>query len=338
MELVVDVHLQAGVPGEQLDPFARSRLRKILETRAFNFDGSRPEETTLGLDPVAALDEAGIDVICLMSGDYNRALPGAVESYEAPNDYLAAIVARHPDRMVGTCSVDPITDPAAAVREIERCATRYGFRAVRLYPTFQHWDPRDERLYPVYRKCIELDMVVQMHMGWTPVVTARMEYQRPWLLDEVGRTFPELKLVINHLAYPYVDECTCLIARHENFYGDISFWAPLHPSKILRMIVDFGALCSFDKMLYGSSNPFLRTYPRVIRSLNGIADRYGLPQIPEAGLRKIMGGNACRLWKIDPARMGRAPRNRRDASPRRAGPGPSGARRARRDTGPDGAA
>ncbi|HEV2284206.1 MAG TPA: amidohydrolase family protein [bacterium] len=310
MGLMVDVHIQAGVPGEQLDPFAHSRLRKVLETRAFNFDGSRPRERALGPDPIAALDEAGIDVICLIAGDYNRALPGAVESQAVPNDHVAGIVARYPGRIAGTCSVDPITDPPAAVREIERCAAKHGFRAVRLYPAVQQWDPRDERLYPIYRRCIELDMLVQMHMGWTPVVTAHMEYQRPWLLDEVGRIFPELKLMISHLAYPYVDECTCVIARHENFYADISFWAPFHPSKILRMLVDFGALCSFDRLLYGSSNPFFRTYPKVIRSLNGIADRYGLPPIPEADLRKIMGENACRLWKIDPARMGRASQNR----------------------------
>jgi predicted TIM-barrel fold metal-dependent hydrolase len=310
MSLVVDVHVQAGLPGERLDPFAHSRLRRILESRAFNFDGSSPEDTALGSDPVAAMDEAGIDVICLRSGDYNRGLPGGVESYEAPNTYVAGIVAQHPDRIVGTCSVDPAADPAAAVREIERCATQYNFRAVRLYPTVEPWDPRDERIYPVYRKCIELEMLAEIHMGWTPVLNTQMEYQRPWLLDEVGRAFPELKLLINHLAYPYVDECTCLIARHENFYCDISFWAPLPPSKILRMMVDFGSLCSFDKMLYGSSNPFLRTYPQVIRSLNGLADRHGLPRVRDADLRKIMGENACRLWQIDPARMGRAPRNR----------------------------
>jgi hypothetical protein len=119
MGLLVDVHIQAGVPGERLDPFAHSRLRKVLETRAFNFDGSQPRETALGPDPVAALDEAGVDVICLIAGDYNRALPGAVESQEITNDHVAGIVARYPTRIVGTCSVDPIRDPRAAVREIE---------------------------------------------------------------------------------------------------------------------------------------------------------------------------------------------------------------------------
>jgi uncharacterized protein len=310
MSLIVDVHINAGLPGEHLEPFIHSRLRQVLESRAFNFDGSDPAGHKPGVDLVEQMDDAGIDVVCLMSGDYNRVLPGSMESYEAPNDHLASVVAQHPDRIVGTCSVDPITDPAAAVREIERCVTRYGFRAVRLYPTFQHWDPRDESVYPVYRKCIELGMVVQMHMGWTPVTLAAMEYQRPWLLDEVGRKFPELTIVINHLGYPYVDECTCLIARHENFYCEISVWGFLHPSKIMRMMVDFGSLCSFDRMLYGSGNMFLRTYPKIIGSLDAVADRYGLPRIPQEAMRKIMGGNACRLWKIDPARMGRAPQNR----------------------------
>jgi|GEM_PF-934348 len=310
MSLVVDVHIQAGIPGEHLDPFVHSRMRQTMEARAFDFDGSDPAGYQAGVGLVERLDAAGVDVVCLMSGDYNRVLPGSPGSYEAPNDYLASIVAEHPKRIVGTCSVDPITDPAAAVREIERCVGRYKFRAVRLYPTYQHWDPRDERVYPVYRKCIDLGVVVQMHMGWTPVKVAPLEYGRPWLLDEVGRTFPELPIVINHLGYPYVDECTCLIARHENFYCDISVWAFLHPSKILRMLVDFGSLCSFDKMLYGSGNMFLQTYPKVMRSLDTAADQYGLPRIPQEAMRKIMGENACRLWQIDAAKMGRAPRAR----------------------------
>jgi predicted TIM-barrel fold metal-dependent hydrolase len=310
MGLVVDVHIQAGLPGEHLDPFAHSRLRRTLETRAFNFDGSSPPGDMPGASLIDRMDQAGVDVVCLMSGDYNRTLPGTIQDIEAPNDYLAGIVAEHPDRLVGTCSVDPMHDVPGAVREIERCVDRYGFRAVRLYPTYQRWDPRDEQVYPVYKKCIELDVVVQMHMGWTPVVMVPMEFQRPWLLDEVGRTFPELKLVVNHLAYPYVDECTCLIARHENFYCDISAWAPFHPSKILRMLVDFGSLCSFDRMLYGSANPFFHSYPKVLRSLNGLADRYGLPRIPDPAMEKIMGANACQLWQIDPARMGRAPLRR----------------------------
>jgi predicted TIM-barrel fold metal-dependent hydrolase len=307
MSLVVDDHIWAGIPGEHIDPFAHSRLRQTMETRAFNFDGSSSERPELSL--VERMDEAGIDVACLMSGDYNRVLPGSIESYEAPNDYLTAVIAEHPDRFVGTCSIDPITDSAAAVREIRRCVTKHGFRAVKLYPTFQDWDSRDERIFPIYRTCIEMDVVVQMHMGWTSVKTAAMEFQRPWLLDEVGRTFPELTLVINHLGYPYVEECTCLIARHENFYCDISAWAFFHPFKILRMLVDFGSLCSFDKMLYESTNPFLNTYPRMVRSLNTLADRYGLPSIPDEAMRRIMGENACRLWKIDAKRMGRAPQH-----------------------------
>ncbi len=336
MGVIVDVHINAGLPGEHLEPFTHSRMRQIMESRAFNFDQTDPVGYKPGVDLVEQMNEAGVDVVCLMSGDYNRVLPGSIGSYEAPNDHLAGVVAQHPDRIVGTASVDPITDPAAAVREIERCVTRLGFRAVRLYPTYQHWDPRDERVYPVYRKCIDLGIVAQIHMGWTPVTIAAMEYQRPWLLDEVGRKFPELTVVINHLGYPYVDECTCLIARHDNFHGEISVWGFLHPSKIMRMMVDFGSLCSFDKMLYGSGNMFLHTYPKVMRSLDSVADRYGLPRIPEEAMTKIMGENACRLWKIDTARVGRAPQHRQATSPKTAGQSPSGPGRTRRHAGSGG--
>jgi predicted TIM-barrel fold metal-dependent hydrolase len=87
-----------------------------------------------------------------------------------------------PERFALTCSVDPFRDIQASVREIERCIKQHGFSACKLYPSYDHFDPRDERLNPIYEKLVELDVTMQVHMGWTPCKNAPMKFQHPYLL------------------------------------------------------------------------------------------------------------------------------------------------------------
>ncbi len=40
---------------------------------------------------------------------------------------------------------------------------------------------------------------------------------RPSLLDDVGKAFPELKVLQWHAGFPWIDECLVLVAKHPNF-------------------------------------------------------------------------------------------------------------------------
>src|SRR5262249_51755172 len=73
------------------------------------------------------------------------------------------------------------------------------------------------RLDPIYKKLVELDVTMQVHMGWTPCKNAPMRFQQPYLLDDVGARFPELKVVIAHVGWPWVEECLAVVAKWENF-------------------------------------------------------------------------------------------------------------------------
>ena len=80
-----------------------------------------PVAATIGL-----MDRAGVD----------RML---ISAWEAPrntmisNDEVAGFVAEAPDRLVGVGSVN-IARPMEAVREIRRCVTELGFKAIRVLP------------------------------------------------------------------------------------------------------------------------------------------------------------------------------------------------------------
>jgi uncharacterized protein len=65
---------------------------------------------------------------------------------------------------------------------------------------------------------------MQVHMGWTPCKNAPMKFQHPYLLDDVGARFPDLKVVIAHVGWPWVEECLAVVAKWENFHVDFAYW------------------------------------------------------------------------------------------------------------------
>jgi predicted TIM-barrel fold metal-dependent hydrolase len=113
-----------------------------------------PVATTIGL-----MDRAGVD----------RML---ISAWEAPrksmisNDEVAGFVTQAPDRLVGVGSVN-IAHPMEAVREIRRCVTELGFKAIRVLPWLWEVPPTDRRFYPVYAACVDLGVPFCTQIGHT---------------------------------------------------------------------------------------------------------------------------------------------------------------------------
>ena len=80
------------------------------------------------------------------------------------NDHVAATVAEHPDRPFGIGSVN-LYRPMDAVREIRRCVNDLGFIGIRQLPWLWQLPPNDRRYYPIYAKCIELDIPFCLQVG-----------------------------------------------------------------------------------------------------------------------------------------------------------------------------
>jgi predicted TIM-barrel fold metal-dependent hydrolase len=293
--MLIDVHIHAGEIGPHYPDWWIEELYRFWGSEHFRMDGD-PHDTA-GQRLVKTMDRVGIDIACVMSSDHRRVYRDRRGPY-TPNDFVAEVISVDTHRLVGTCSVDPIRDPYAGVQEVRRMVERHGFRCIKIYPSYDHFYPADESCWELYRTAIELDIPVQFHMGWTPCVNAPMKYQLPHLLDEVGIRFPDLKVIVAHLGYPWVEECACLLAKHENFYADLAYWGTFPPEKILRHLNDFRVMCSFDKLLYGSENSHTRMFPEVVRGLNDVADDHGFPKIEEKDMEKLMWWNAARLLKI----------------------------------------
>ncbi len=113
---------------------------------------------------LAGMDALGIDQQLLSPNPLSffagvEAEPAAAFA-EATNDAMAALVAKHPDRLLGSAQV-PLQDVEAAQAEAERAA-ELGLRAVYIgtnYPV-----PLDDVAYdPFYRTLVALDLPLLIH-------------------------------------------------------------------------------------------------------------------------------------------------------------------------------
>lgn len=262
-----------------------------------------------GKEIIELLDEAEVDVGIIQGGDFRRNTyhpdHPTEHSVFISNDYVAGEVAKYPGRLYGQATVDPLRDIQAAIFETERCVKELDFRALALKTAYHHHAANDRRIYPLYEKCVELDIPVDLFTGWTPIINAPLKYSNPIDVDDVARDFRDLDIVV-YLAFPWVDECLAVIARHTNVYADMAFFAGSSPEELYEVLLKLKSFGALDRVLYGSDeNDKVRvgreevTVPDLFRSVNDVAAERGTAPITDDELAAIMGGTASRLYKIE---------------------------------------
>lgn len=232
-----------------------------------------PEQT------VALMDEAGVEKLMLAA--WCRP-----EGWAISNEEVAVYTRAFPDRFVGVATVD-LSKPVAAVRELERAVQELGCKALRIVPWLWKLPPNHRLYYPLYVKCIELDIPFCTQVGHTgPLMPSETGRPVPYL-DEVALDFPELRIVAGHIGHPWTDEMIGVAWKHDNVYIDTSAYLPrYYPQQLLQFMQSYGA----DKVMFGSNFPQL-SHSRC------------MTQVQELGLKpevldKFLSGNARRVFKL----------------------------------------
>lgn len=159
----------------------------------------------------------------------------------------------HPDRFIGALQVNA-NEGMEAVRKIVRAKEEFDIRAVATFPSgFVPAVPINHRLwYPIYAKCIELDLPIFIPVG-VPGPRVPMMPQYVGHLDEVCYDFPELKVVMRHGAEPWEALAVKLLLKWPNLFYSTSAFAPKHlPKAILKFANSRGA----NKIIYAGYFPF----------------------------------------------------------------------------------
>ncbi len=211
-----------------------------------------------------------------------------------PNEYVAEYVGKHPEKLIGFCSVDP-QDPDA-VEQLDHCVQDLGLRGLKMGPIYQNVAPTDSRFRRILHRAEELRIPTLIHQGTTFCTNVSLEIANPIQLQPLALEFPRLKMVIAHLGHPWVNETLVLIRKNRNVFADISalYYRPWQFYNALVSAMEYGVL---DRLLLGSDYPFTTPASTIdaLRAVNRMVEGTHLPRIPEAKIEALIARDTLDL-------------------------------------------
>lgn len=185
------------------------------------------------------MNEAGISKAIVMS--YTE-LPGF-----NPNalEYIAAAVAKYPDRLIGYARLHPWHEEAAA-KLLTKAVREYGMKGLKLHPVGTLAHPADAATLKLIRHAASLRAPVLFHCGDEPMTT-------PLAIAAAAANVPEATIILGHMGgFFHVDEAIGVAVRHPNLLLETS--AMPYPAKIREAVERVGA----NRVLFASDGPGCR--------------------------------------------------------------------------------
>jgi predicted TIM-barrel fold metal-dependent hydrolase len=162
-------------------------------------------------------------------------------------------------------------------------------RGLTMSPASQDFHPSDTRAMRVFEEAERLGMPVLFHPGGQYTEQSKLEFARPYLLDEVARSFPKLRFVIAQMGHPWIDETITMLGKHPNVFADVSGLLA-RPWQAYNALVSANQYGVIEKLLFGSDFPYTSAPDCIeaLYSLNQIAQGTNLPVVPRESLRGIV--------------------------------------------------
>jgi hypothetical protein len=224
-------------------------------------------------------------------------------SYNGPRDdtnrKLSEYVGRHREKMVGFAVVDPTQDRIND-RGLAAVTEKLGLRGLVIYCSMAGFHPAHSQAMRLYEVTQEAGLPIFFHNGSHALsAQAILEYAQPYLLDEVARAFPRLKIVIGNMGVPFSEQTLSMVSKHENVFADLT----IRPSKIWQtynIVVAAHERNVMDKLLFGSGFPAANS-GECIEALLGfnmlLADTK-LPTVPRGSIRSVIERDSLDLLGI----------------------------------------
>ncbi len=241
---------------------------------------------------VPKLELANDDPLEFILGEMDRnGITRAMIATSFGNDLAQRALQQHPNRFFGSFEVDP-NHGMEGVRELEAAVKELGVKAATAFPAglTPQVPINDKRFYPIYAKCVELDIPICVCAG-VPGPRVPFGVQDVALIDEVCWYFPELKFVTRHGCEPWADLAVKLMLKWPNLYYSTSAFAPkYYPKEIIQFANTRGA----DKIMYAGYFPMGLSLDRIMADM---------PHVPfrDHVWPKFLHENAERVFKLTPA-------------------------------------
>lgn len=144
-------------------------------------------------------DAAGIDrmvyLFNLSTGGGTGGVDPTPDDIRASNDLGLALLARHPDRFVGFCYLNPSHDHAFSLAEIDRCVANGPMRGIKLWISVHATDPR---LDPLMERAAALRVPV-LHHAWYKATEFAFNESTPAEIADLACRHPAVTIIMAHL-------------------------------------------------------------------------------------------------------------------------------------------
>ena len=215
-------------------------------------------------------------------------LANADGSSEKVNEELSAYVSKYQSKMVGFAFVEPTKD-SVSVKGLRAVTEKLGLKGIVLYCSACGFHPSHTMAMQLYESAQELGLPVFFHNGGHLAPEAVLDYAQPYLLDEVVRTFPALKIVIGTMGFPFVEQALSMVDKHPNVYADLTI-RPGCVWQVYNIVVAAHERGVMDKLLFGSGFPFGKAQEcmETLLGFNKLLADTNLPSVPRGKIQGII--------------------------------------------------
>ena len=302
------------VPGDFWKELS-SRILDIQDRRLREMDANGIEMMLLSLNAPA------IQAI----PDHRRAIDLAIRA----NDYLAAEVAKRPDRFQGFAAL-PMQDPEAATNELTRCVEQLGFRGA-LVNGFSQTGDGSQTLYydlPMYRgfwkEAQRLGVPFYLHPRNPLAQHAQIYAGHDWLLGPTWAfgqetavhalrlmgsglfdDFPDLKIIVGHMGEGLpismwrIDNRNAWVTLPKNYPAKYPISYYFHNNFYITTSGNFRTQSLIDAMLEIGSDRILFSTDWPFENVDHAADWFDKATISENDRLKIGRTNADNLFNLN---------------------------------------
>ena len=194
---------------------------------------------------------------CLFTVDCESSVGAKrVSNYE-----IADYAARNDDIVIPFASIDPRKGRMGA-HEARDLIENHGVRGFKFHGILQNIHPADRVAYPIYEVIAAHKLPAIFHTGHSGMGTGlpgggglRLKWGQPMLIDDVAVDFPDMKIVLAHPSWPWVDESLSMALHKDNVYIDLSGWSPKY---FQPQIIQYANGPLKNKMMFGSDFPLIR--------------------------------------------------------------------------------
>lgn len=196
------------------------------------------------------------------------------------NDFIAAQVNAHPDKLSGFGSMHP--DYEDKCSEVDRCIAM-GLKGIKLHPDTQGFNADDDRMLELYEYMESKGLPLMIHCG-----DFRYDYSHPRRIARICKLFPELTVIGAHFGgWSVWDEAVEHLRDSHCFVDTSSSSGFMDIERFGELIRIYGA----DRVMFGTDFPMWDCKQEL--------ERIDSLKLTNEEREKILWSNAAKLLKLE---------------------------------------